>query len=64
MIHFSIVIQHFYRLYAVKSYYKIMAIFLYAIQYILVAFVFYTLQFVSLNPRPLICPSHLLSHLW
>ena len=52
----SIVIQHFYRLYAIKSYYKIMDVFLCAVQYVLVALVFHTLQFVSLNPIPLCVP--------
>ena len=53
---YSIVIQHFYRLCAIKSYYKIMAVFLCAVQYVLVAVVFHTLQFVSLNPMPLCVP--------
>ena len=38
----SIVIQYFYRLSSIKSYYKIIAIIPYAVQYILVAYLFYT----------------------
>lgn len=49
-------IQHFYRLYSIKAYYKTMALIPCAIQYILVAYLFYTQQFVSLNPISLICP--------
>ena len=56
---YSILIQYFYRSYSIKSYYKIMAIIPCAIQYILVAYLFYTQQFVSVNPIPLICPSPL-----
>ena len=48
----------------IKSYYKIMVIIPCAIQYMLVAYLFYTQQFVSLNPIPLTCPSPLLSPLW
>ena len=39
---YSIVIQCFYRLYSIKSYYRIIAINPCAIQYILVAYLFYT----------------------
>ena len=49
-------IQHFYRLYSIKAYYKTMALIPCAIQYILVAYLFYAQQFVSLNPISLICP--------
>ena len=39
---YSIVIQDFYRFYYIKSYYKIMAIIHCAIQYVLIAYIFYT----------------------
>ena len=48
-----------YRLYF--NYYKIIAIFLQAVQYILVAYLFYSWYFVSLNPITSSCPSSLLS---
>ena len=54
-------IQHFYRLYSIKAYYKMMALIPCAIQYILVAYLFYTQQFVSLNPISLIAPTSLCS---
>ena len=52
---YSIVIQYFYRLYSIQSYYKIMAIIPCAVFF--VAYLFYTQQFVSLNPITVICPS-------
>ena len=43
--------------YSIISRYKIMAIFSCFIQCILAAYLFNTLEFVSINPIPLICPS-------
>ena len=46
------VIQYFYRLYAIESYYKIVAIFPCVVQYILIAYLFYAHSFGSRNLRP------------
>ena len=43
-------------------YYKIMVIFPCVVQYILVAYSFYTEQFASLNPLFALAPSHLSSY--
>ena len=45
-----------YRLYSVKSYLKIMAVIPCAVQYVLVAYLFYTCWFVSVNPVLLFAP--------
>ena len=54
----------FYRLHSIKSCYKIKAITSYAIQYILVDYLFYTQQFASVSPISLIHPSPLPTHHW
>ena len=51
----NVVSQHFYRLCSIKSYYKIMAIIPCAIQNILIAYLFYTQQFVSVTLISLTC---------
>ena len=49
---YIIVIQYSYRLYSIKSYYKIMAIIPYAEIYIHVAYLFYTSSLYLLIPDP------------
>ena len=60
---YSLVIQNFCRFNSIKSY-KIMAIIPCSIQCILIAYLCYSYQFVSVNPIPLIYLSHLPSPCW